>query len=150
MWRWGAHDCIPIMYIGREGKQKGNSFHRARRSDTSKETEKREIEKKRNSEKNRREGKQKGTTATRTQKPQPCLEHNISQLRAPALTNNALSHAHAASPLPPARTHDTNTKRNRNRIPDWGLLRRLVPLNVRPSRRRCHRLTIDALNWITA
>ena len=61
MWRWGAHDCIPIMYIGREGKQKGNSFHRARRSDTSKETEKREIEKKRNSEKNRREGKQKGT-----------------------------------------------------------------------------------------
>ena len=28
------------------------------------------------------------------------------------------SHAHAASPRPLARTHDTNTKRNRNQFPD--------------------------------
>ncbi len=28
------------------------------------------------------------------------------------------SHAHAASPHPLARTHDTNTKRNRNQSPD--------------------------------
>ena len=34
--------------------------------------------------------------------------------------------AHAASPRPPARTHDTNTKRNRNRFPDW-----VNPLNLR-------------------
>ena len=39
---------------------------------------------------------------------------------APALGNTALSHAHTASPRPLARTHDTNTKRNRNRFPDWG------------------------------
>ena len=30
------------------------------------------------------------------------------------------SHAHTASPRPLARTHDTNTKRNRNRFPNWG------------------------------
>ena len=28
------------------------------------------------------------------------------------------SHAHAASPRPLARTHDTNTKRNRHQYPD--------------------------------
>ncbi len=28
------------------------------------------------------------------------------------------THAHAASPRPLARTHDTNTKRNRNKFPD--------------------------------
>ena len=40
--------------------------------------------------------------------------------RPPALANTPLSHAHTASPRPLARTHDTNTKRNRNRFPDWG------------------------------
>jgi hypothetical protein len=40
--------------------------------------------------------------------------------RPPALTNTPLSHAHTASPRPLARTHDTNTKRNRNQFPDWG------------------------------
>ena len=50
---------------------------------------------------------------------------------APALGNIAPSHAHTASPRPLARTHDTNTKRNRNRFPDWGQLRRLFPLNLR-------------------
>ena len=39
---------------------------------------------------------------------------------APALGNIAPSHAHTASPRLLARTHDTNTKRNRNRFPDWG------------------------------
>ena len=32
------------------------------------------------------------------------------------------SRAHAASPRPLARTHDTNTKRNRNRFPGWVVL----------------------------
>ena len=40
--------------------------------------------------------------------------------RPPTMTNTPLSHAHTASPRPLARTHDTNTKRNRNRFPDWG------------------------------
>ena len=40
--------------------------------------------------------------------------------RPPALTITPHSHAHTASPRPLARTHDTNTKRNRNRFPDWG------------------------------
>ena len=37
------------------------------------------------------------------------------------------SRAHAASPRPLARTHDTNTKRNRNRFPGWGQLSLLSP-----------------------
>ena len=40
--------------------------------------------------------------------------------RPPALTITPHSHAHTASPRPLARTHDTNTKRNRNQFPDWG------------------------------
>ena len=39
--------------------------------------------------------------------------------RPPALRNTSLSHAHTASHRPLARTHDTNTKRIRNRFPDW-------------------------------
>ena len=62
--------------------------------------------------------------------PEPPPE-NILPFWAPALGNIAPSHAHTASPRPLARTHDTNTKRNRNRFPDWGQLRRLFPLNLR-------------------
>ena len=61
-------------------------------------------------------------------KPRP---EEMLEWRPPALTNTPLSHAHTASPRPLARTHDTNTKRNRNRFPDWGLLRRLFPPNLR-------------------
>ena len=44
--------------------------------------------------------------------------------RATSVEATPPSRAHAASH---ARTHDTNTKRNRNRFPDWGRLRRLFP-----------------------
>ena len=39
-------------------------------------------------------------------------------VRGPSVEKHIASHAHAASPRPLARTHDTNTKRNRNRFPD--------------------------------
>ena len=55
-----------------------------------------------------------GTTENR-----PPAEENSTGF-SPALRNTPLSHAHTASPHPLARTHDTNTKRNRNRFPDWG------------------------------
>ena len=59
--------------------------------------------------------------ASKTQKTQPRPEpEEMLEWRPPALTNTPLSHAHTASPRPLARTHDTNTKRNRNRFPDWG------------------------------
>ena len=59
--------------------------------------------------------------ASKTQKPQPRPEEEeMLEWRPPALTNTPLSHAHTASPRPLARTHDTNTKRNRNQFPDWG------------------------------
>ena len=42
------------------------------------------------------------------------------------------SRAHVASPRPLARTHDTNTKRNRHRFPGLrGVLTVLTPLNLR-------------------
>ena len=50
--------------------------------------------------------------------PEPPPE-DILPFWAPALGNIASSHAHTASPRPLARTHDTKTKRNRNRFPDW-------------------------------
>ena len=52
-------------------------------------------------------------------KEQPRPEEMLER-RPPTLRNTPLSHAHTASPRPLARTHDTNTKRNRNRFPDWG------------------------------
>ena len=59
--------------------------------------------------------------ATKTQKttarPEP---EEMLEWRPPALTITPHSHAHTASPRPLARTHDTNTKRNRNQFPDWG------------------------------
>ena len=58
--------------------------------------------------------------ASKTLGPQPRPEQEMLEWRPPALTNTPLSHAHTASPRPLARTHDTNTKRNRNRFPDWG------------------------------
>ena len=62
--------------------------------------------------------------ASKTQKTQPRPEEEeeeeMLEWRPPALTNTPLSHAHTASPRPLARTHDTNTKRNRNQFPDWG------------------------------
>ena len=58
--------------------------------------------------------------ASKTQKNKPWPEEEMLEWRPPALTNTPLSHAHTASPRPLARTHDTNTKRNRNRFPDWG------------------------------
>ena len=39
-------------------------------------------------------------------------------VRDPSVEKTLASHAHAASPRPLARTHDTNTKRNRNQYPD--------------------------------
>ena len=45
----------------------------------------------------------------------------------PALREALASRAHAASPRPLARTHDTNTKRNRKRFPGWGSWRILSP-----------------------
>ena len=61
-------------------------------------------------------------TKTQKNKPRPEQEQEKEMLewRPPALTNTPLSHAHTASPRPLARTHDTNTKRNRNQFPDWG------------------------------
>ena len=61
--------------------------------------------------------------ATKTKKQNPRRNHNRKEMlepRPPALRNTPLSHAHTASPRPLARTHDTNTKRNRNQFPDWG------------------------------
>ena len=58
--------------------------------------------------------------ASKTQKIKPRPEPEMLEWRPPALTNTPLSHAHTASPRPLARTHDTNTKRNRNQFPDWG------------------------------
>ena len=62
--------------------------------------------------------------ATKAQKRKPRPEKKqkkeMLEWRPPALTNTPLSHAHTASPRPLARTHDTNTKRNRNQFPDWG------------------------------
>ena len=61
--------------------------------------------------------------ASKTQKIKPRPEEQQQEMlewRPPALTNTPLSHAHTASPRPLARTHDTNTKRNRNQFPDWG------------------------------
>ena len=69
--------------------------------------------------------------AAKTQKQKPRLEQDFSPFRGPALTNTALSHAHTASPRPLARTHDTNTKRNRNRFPDWGSHASINSLNLR-------------------
>ena len=63
--------------------------------------------------------------AWKTQKIKPRPEPEQEEMlewRPPALTNTPLSHAHTASPRPLARTHDTNTKRNRNQFPDWGSL----------------------------
>ena len=57
--------------------------------------------------------------AAKTQKGKPRPKY-ISPFWGPALTNTPLSHAHTASPRPLARAHDTNTKRNRNRLSDWG------------------------------
>ena len=59
--------------------------------------------------------KNEKTTALPEQPPEDILP-----FWAPALENTALSHARTASPRPLARTHNTNTKRNRNRFPDWG------------------------------
>ena len=47
------------------------------------------------------------------------------------------SRAHAASPRPLARTHDTNTKRKRNRFPGSGGSKVLTPLNLRLIRTAC-------------
>ena len=60
--------------------------------------------------------------AAKTQKgtARPEQEQEMLEWIPPALTNTPLSHAHTASPRPIARTHDTNTKRNRNQFPDWG------------------------------
>ena len=61
--------------------------------------------------------------AAKTQKTKPRPEQQEEEMlewRPPALTITPHSHAHTASPRPLARTHDTNTKRNRNRFPDWG------------------------------
>ena len=49
-------------------------------------------------------------------KPRP---EEMLEWRPPALRITPPSHAHTASPRPLARTHDTNTKRNRNRFPNW-------------------------------
>ena len=51
--------------------------------------------------------------------PEPVPKH-ISLFWAPGLGNITLLHTNTASPLPLACTHDTNTKRNENRFPDWG------------------------------
>ena len=45
-----------------------------------------------------------------------CGVHSVCTL---ALTNTPRLHAHTASPRPLAHTHDTNTKRDRNRFPAW-------------------------------
>ena len=58
-------------------------------------------------------------TKTKRNKRPPEPEH-ILLFWVPASGNIALSHTHTASPRPLARTHDANTKRNRNRFPDWG------------------------------
>ena len=59
--------------------------------------------------------------------PQPRTEEYISPFWGPASTNTPLPHVHTASPRPLARTHDANTKRNRNRFPDWIQLKLLCP-----------------------
>jgi hypothetical protein len=73
--------------------------------------------------------------ATKTQKrkprPEEKQEEEMLEWRPPALTNTPPSHAHTASPRPLARTHDTNTKRNRNQFPDWGSPASIIPLNLR-------------------
>ena len=63
--------------------------------------------------------------ATKTKRTQHCRSRRRRRRRRrtsyhSGLGNIAASHAHTASPRPLARTHDTNTKRNRNRFPDWG------------------------------
>ena len=50
--------------------------------------------------------------------------------RPPALTNTPLSHAHTASPRPLARTTRTRNETETD-FPIGGLLRRLIPLNLR-------------------
>ena len=62
----------------------------------------------------------KNEKTTALPEPPPPPPQNILPFWAPALGNIAPPHAHTASPRPLARTHDTNTKRNRNRFPDWG------------------------------
>ena len=79
--------------------------------------------------------------ASKTQKIKPRPEQEMLEWRPPALTNTPLSHAHTASPRPLARTHDTNTKRNRNRFPGYGQLSRLFSSTSDISGRRLQQAT---------
>ena len=57
-------------------------------------------------------------SATKKQKTQPTPGVGFVAVRAPSVEEH-LSHA-PTQLRTHARTHDTNTKRNRNRFPDWG------------------------------
>ena len=57
------------------------------------------------------------------------------------------SRAHAASPRPLARTHDTNTKRNRNRFPGWGQLSLFSPQPPIYWAHLGHNFTQVGSNW---
>ena len=59
---------------------------------------------------------------TRSRNPRENQAKGNVRMEIPTFTHNVISHAHTASPRPLARTHDTNTKRNRNQFPDWGSL----------------------------
>ena len=58
--------------------------------------------------------------------PEPPQPEDISTAVAPAKGSN-VSLARSRSFASPARTHDTNTKRNRNRFPGWGVLTNFSP-----------------------
>ena len=76
------------------------------------------------------------------QVPEPAPEE-ILPFWAPALEKHcSLAHPHSfASPRPLARTHDTNTKRNRNRFPGYGQLSRLFSSTSDISGRRLQQAT---------
>ena len=56
--------------------------------------------------------------ATKTQKMQPRPGGNVAILSPSVGKHCSLTRPHSFAS--PARSHDTNTKRNRNRFPDWG------------------------------
>ena len=61
--------------------------------------------------------------AAKPPRPQPQTEQNISPFSSPAFTITPLSQAHTVSRRPLARTHDTSTKRDRNRFPHFPIPR---------------------------
>ena len=56
------------------------------------------------------------------EKKYPTPESDFSPFEPPALGDKSLTHPHSFARTH-LRTHDTNTKRNRNQFPDWGQLR---------------------------